>query len=301
MHHTRPDQDPSLQQNHFLQQNHCQKPNQTKKLDQLFAQLWQTYAALNPQVEQIRQHFIARGDHPINDHIALRTLDHPACGLAQLVDLWQPFGYAVAGHYQFVDKKLIALHLQHADLHLPKIFISALQYQHFSTEVQQALTRSVAAIPNTLLGDSALLYSGRHWPIDWDTYQLLAAQSEYAAWFYVYGFTANHFTINVNQLTTFLSLQQVNQFMIDTGYALNTVGGVIKGSPETYLEQSATLAEPCLVKFDNLTSPQKIPGVFFEFAKRYADATGQLFQGFVTQNADKIFESTHRQINLNLR
>lgn len=261
----------------------------------LFAQLWQTYATLNPQVEQIRQHFIDRGEQPINDHIALRTLDHPACSLAQLVDIWRPFGYEVADHYQFIDKKLIALHLQHTNLNLPKIFISALQYQQFSDDVQQSMAQLVCTIPKDLLGQAQLLYSGRHWPIRWQTYQQLAAQSEYAAWFYVYGFTANHFTINVNQLTTFTQLQQVNQLITDKGYELNTAGGVIKGSPETYLEQSATLAEPYLIQFDDLDTPQKIPSVFYEFAKRYPDASGNLFEGFVTQNADKIFESTHRR------
>lgn len=269
--------------------------NTDSNREQLFAHLWQTYVTLNPQVEQIRQHFIARGEQPMNDHIALRTLDHPICGLTQLVELWQPLGYTVAGHYQFVDKKLIALHLQHPDVLVPKIFISALQYQHFSDEVKQPLAQLLTTIPKTLLTQMALLYSGRHWPISWKTYQQLAAQSEYAAWFYVYGFTANHFTINVNQLSTFTQLQQVNQFITDQGYALNAVGGLIKGSPETYLEQSATLAETCLIHFDDIDTPQPIPSVFYEFAKRYADASGHLFQGFVTQNADKIFESTHRR------
>ncbi len=264
-------------------------------LDNLFANLWQTYVTLNPYVEQIRQQFITLGETPVNDHIALRTLDHPNCGLEQLVDLWLPFGYQVAAHYQFVDKKLIALHLQHKDEQLPKIFISALQYQQFDVTLQQLLAHLVQAIPKSLLTQTHLLYSGRHWPIDWRTYQLLAAESEYAAWFYVYGFTANHFTISVNHLKTLTQLPQVNQFIEQLGYALNTVGGVIKGSPETYLEQSATLAEMCLIQFDDLDVPQPIPSVFYEFAKRYPDTSGTVFQGFVTQNADKIFESTHRR------
>ncbi len=264
-------------------------------LEPLLAQLWQTYTALNPQVEKIRQHFIAFGEQPVNDHIALRTLDHPSCGLDQLVSLWQPYGYHVEEHYQFVDKKLIALHLQHQDVELPKIFISALQYHQLPDQLQQPLAQLIEKIPPTLLTQSDLLYSGRHWPINWQTYQTLAAASEYAAWFYVYGFTANHFTISVNHLKKLTKLEQVNQFIVDRGYALNAVGGLIKGTPQVYLEQSATLAEDCFVQFNDLDSPQKIPSVFYEFAKRYPDASGKLFQGFVTNNADKIFSSTDRR------
>ena len=35
-----------------------------------------------------------------------------------------------------------------------------------------------------------------------------------------------------------------------------------------------------------------IPGCYYEFAKRYPDSSGQLYQGFVAASADKIFEST---------
>jgi hypothetical protein len=42
-----------------------------------------------------------------------------------------------------------------------------------------------------------------------DTYLSLLEESEYAAWMYVYGFRANHFTINVNALTNFKKLRRV--------------------------------------------------------------------------------------------
>ena len=37
-----------------------------------------------------------------------------------------------------------------------------------------------------------------------------------------------------------------------------------------------------------------IPCCYYEFAKRYTQADGKLFRGFVAQSADKIFESTKR-------
>ena len=38
---------------------------------------------------------------------------------------------------------------------------------------------------------------------------------------------------------------------------------------------------------------EMIPGGFYEFAKRYAMANGELYTGFVAASADKIFESTN--------
>jgi hypothetical protein len=35
-----------------------------------------------------------------------------------------------------------------------------------------------------------------------------------------------------------------------------------------------------------------IPGCYYEFARRYPDADGKLFSGFIAGSADKIFEST---------
>ena len=82
---------------------------------------------------------------------------------------------------------------------------------------------------------------------------------------------------------------------------MNDAGGsVIKGSPEVFLEQSATLAEDVVVCFQD--GFQKIPYAFVEFAYRYPLAGKQkdglwesYYQGFVTDNADKIFESTNTQ------
>jgi hypothetical protein len=37
-----------------------------------------------------------------------------------------------------------------------------------------------------------------------------------------------------------------------------------------------------------------IPSCYFEFAKRYPLADGNLYQGFVAKSADKIFESTDK-------
>jgi len=70
---------------------------------------------------------------------------------------------------------------------------------------------------------------------------------------------------------------------------------VIKGLPENQLVQASTLADTARFTFaDGQT--HEVPTCFYEFAKRYPDAHGQLFQGFVPANANAIFDSTARQL-----
>jgi hypothetical protein len=65
----------------------------------------------------------------------------------------------------------------------------------------------------------------------------------------------------------------------------------VKGSPEQLLEQSSTLADSLQMQFDD--GLHTVTGCYYEFAKRYTDASGQLYDGFIARSADKIFESTH--------
>ena len=80
---------------------------------------------------------------------------------------------------------------------------------------------------------------------------------------------------------------------------MNHSGGVVKGTPELLLEQIATMAVDLEYEFQEGVS--KVPYGFVEYAQRYPLAgrtwDGQwssYYQGFVTSNADKIFESTFR-------
>ncbi|MNL20374.1 hypothetical protein D3C87_1416210 [compost metagenome] len=107
---------------------------------------------------------------------------------------------------------------------------------------------------------------------------------------YVYGFRANHFTINTNALKGFQTLEELNNFLEASGWELNASGGKIKGNPEQLLEQSSTLAD--LYDIDFKEGTLKVPSCYYEFALRYPMANGELYQGFVASSADKIFEST---------
>ena len=131
---------------------------------------------------------------------------------------------------------------------------------------------------------------GRFWNINYETYTQLAKESEYASWLYIWGFCPNHFTVSVNHLKNFSNLRDVNNLLKEQGYKLNSSGGDIKGSPSDLLEQSSIMADKIEIDFGDRKAGQ----LLYEFAKRYLDQNKQLYQGFVTSSADKIFESTNK-------
>jgi len=143
-----------------------------------------------------------------------------------------------------------------------------------------------------------LALTGRLWEnVSYELYQALRAESEYAAWTYVYGVRANHFTVYINSLERFDTIQDVNSFVKESGFKLNSSGGEVKGSPEKLLEQSSTLADMKDMKFTE--GVYSIPTCFYEFARRFKDESGELFLGFHVDSANKIFESTDLELQLN--
>ena len=92
-------------------------------------------------------------------------------------------------------------------------------------------------------------------------------------------------------LNTFDGLEDLNRFLESENFRLNDSGGKIKGSKKVFLEQSSTKASSKKIQFSD--GEFEIPSCYYEFAKRYSMKDGQLYQGFVTTSADKIFESTN--------
>jgi len=157
--------------------------------------------------------------------------------------------------------------------------------------VQKTVKGIVDQIPKDKVSASDFPVAGRLWdPTTYEVYTQLKEESEYAAWTSVFGFRANHFTVQFNTLTGFKDFKEFNQFLIDSGFKMNASGGLVKGTPKELLEQSSTMAHPVAIEFAD--KKETVPACYYEFAQRYPDAQGKLFMGFVTQSADKIFEST---------
>lgn len=106
----------------------------------------------------------------------------------------------------------------------------------------------------------------------------------------VNGFSANHFTVSVNKLTTFKNIIEVNDFFKLNGFLMNDSDGEPKGTAEQFLEQSSIKAGIILTKFAEGT--YEIPACYYEFAMRYKMPNGKFYSGFIANSADKIFEST---------
>jgi len=258
----------------------------------IFDKLWQDYLQQNPEARSIFDLLTAEGENVQNDHIAFRTFDDPRINVDVLAKPFLEAGYEFAGDYVFEEKKLYAKHYEHkTDTQAPRIFISQLETAKFSEFLQSTVKLLVEQLPEKLITSDDLIYSGNCWGNpDFKTYQRLKEESEYAAWLYVYGFRANHFTVSVNALKKYNTLEKLNAFLKDSGFALNDSGGEIKGSPEQLLEQSSTLAGKLPVRFEE--GIHEIPACYYEFARRYPEKDGKLYSGFIAKSADKIFEST---------
>lgn len=262
------------------------------QLEQLFKHLWNQYSQESPDSLKVYNLLEKFGEKVINDHIAFRTFADPRVNVDHLSKFWLNLGYVVKGEYRFDTKKLTAKHFEHNDANMPKVFISQLEISEFSQFLQQTATQCVNKISTNLLHTSELLYSGATWgELDYEIYQKLLAESEYAAWLYVFGFRANHFTVHVNYLKKLNSVELVNSFLKQHNFKLNTSGGEIKGTPDQLLEQSSTMANEVSINFKQGTF--KVLNSFYEFAKRYPQKDGSLYQGFIAASADKLFESTN--------
>lgn len=261
-------------------------------IEQLFDKLWQQYSTDTPMVKQIHDMFQDNEGKILNDHVAFRTFDDPRVDIEVLAEPFLAQGYVEGGQYDFPVKKLFAKHYEHPNPELPKVFISQLLTKEFSDFVQDTAKQVVDRIPQKILDNpEVLLTSGVCWqPIEYQTYEKLLTESEYAAWLYAFGFRANHFTVNVNALKQTPTIQDVNNFLKKHHIELNASGGEVKGTPNDLLEQSSTLAFKVPVKFQDGT--HKIPSSYYEFALRYPKPDGKLYSGFVAASADKIFEST---------
>ncbi|MGO2169192.1 DUF1338 domain-containing protein [Pseudoalteromonas sp.] len=261
-------------------------------INALFDNLWQNYLEVTPSAVKVHELLgSTQKDGVINDHIALRTFNHEKIGLEKLAAHFLAVGYKECGEYHFEAKKLYAKHYEHPDTTQPKVFISELLVEKCSTELQSIVNDMVASIDEDAVTADNFLYSGTHWQVSSDTYKKLLAESEYAAWMSAWGYRANHFTVNINELAKFENIEEVNQVLKDAGFQLNTSGGEVKGSPEVLLEQSSTLADDFAVTFND--GKMTVPSCFYEFALRYNKPDGEIYTGFVAASADKIFESTN--------
>ncbi|MCK9422449.1 MAG: DUF1338 domain-containing protein [Bacteroidales bacterium] len=263
------------------------------KLQVLSDRLWNDFITRNPSTKKVYDLFRLEGETVVNDHIAFRTFNHPSIGIDQIAMVFLRNNYVLMGEYRFEKKKLFAKHYEHkTDKNAPRIFISELILDSFSFYLQQVIRGWINSFPEKRVYSDDIIYSGNlSGAPSYTVYEKLRHESEYAAWLYVHGFCANHYTVSVNHLKKFNSIQKVNDFVKSNGFLLNDTGGEIQGSPVDLLEQSSIKAGMIKVKFTE--GKFEVPGCFYEFARRYPDNDGKLYNGFITKSADNIFDATN--------
>src|SRR5690606_13609370 len=115
-----------------------------------------------------------------------------------------------------------AIHLEHQDPLAAKVFISELISSEFSDSLQSTLNAVLEQVPAKWQGNPDIIFEGRLWDLPaYRIYEILRKESEYAAWFYIFGFFANHFTLYVNFLDSFNSLSELNDFLMKKGFNMN--------------------------------------------------------------------------------
>lgn len=261
--------------------------------EHLFDKLWSEYTERTPSAQKVKDLFLAQGNSTIaNDHVAFRTFDDPRVNIDVLATTFLNNGYEYVADYHFDKKKLYAKHFAHkTDKNAPLVFISQLLTSELSVELQSIVKNTLNTIDFDSVSAEELVFKGRLWDTpNFELYSTLLKESEYAAWLYVNGFCSNHFTVDINKLETFDNIVDVNTFLKENGFEMNTSGGEIKGTPKDYLEQSSILADKFIVEFEE--GAKEITSCYYEFAFRHEMKNGQLFKGFIANSADKIFEST---------
>ncbi|KAG5521149.1 hypothetical protein RHGRI_033636 [Rhododendron griersonianum] len=299
----------------------------------VLASMEAVYLNRNPTAKSILEHVRSvDNDQICYDHLAFRTFGVNGYGIDSMANFFLDFGYTQREELRFPAKKLKALWFSPPSLPvfdggsgvggpLPRIFISELLVDEMSQQAQEII-RKYTQISGSGYKHAAL--SSALGSLTWEKplyseFQLLARESEYAAWTLVNGYAVNHVTISTHRLKSHLrDIKSLNQFIEKNGFKLNSEGGVLKGmvqitnnfisslsvSPDGLLLQSSTVADSVSFSFsDGVT--ESVPCSYIEFAERlilpqFKDLPEKEVKefhrrdGFEVGNADKIFESTSK-------
>ncbi|XP_078164118.1 plant/protein [Carex rostrata] len=258
------------------------------------------------------------GDHICYDHFAFRTFGVDGHGINSLAEFFMDFGYIQREELRFPAKKLKALWFSPpgkisvnngtgVNGPLPRIFISEIIVDQLSSESQEVIRKYVKTSgPGYKYASLASMCGGLTWEKpSFSDYQVLARESEYAAWTLVNGYAVNHVTISAHRLKSDIRrIQTLNKFIEDSGFKLNSEGGILKVSPDGLLQQSSTVADSISFTFAD-GKKDCVPCSYIEFAERlplplFKNLPEEELKeshrrdGFEVGNADKIFESTSK-------
>lgn len=291
---------------------------ENKPLNIVLNDLFEHYRKNVVDVDKITNALLQNGvvqkqEDIVNDHIAFRTLGVPNLGIKSFEKIFLALGYTKKDYFNFEGKKLDAYWFAPPEPHYPRIFVSELRVGDLSQKTQDIIAKYTAAIVVDPV-EAIDLNNGRQiaeflqkplWDIPTsEEYKALLEESEYAAWVIYNRYYLNHYTISIHELKDgYNTLEQFNDFLLSIGVKLNNAGGVIKTSADGLLRQSSTVSALYNATFADDKIVQ-IAGSYVEFAERavlpqFSHLSKEEItsvhrrDGFETNNADKIFESTY--------
>lgn len=289
---------------------------------ELFDRLWDRYRSRVSYVQVYERLVHSRGATFVNDHIAFRTFacQQPMTGISTLSRIFESLGYRAAGVYQFEDKHLSAIHLQHSNMQFPKIFLSELKswelgeaarlIEKYASQHRPAISSRILTELNgwqkvtagrrrELLEEVLRQFNELPWPLpDRRDVMELNKVSQYAAWVLVHGYNVNHFTslVNSHGVGPLDNLEKTIEALQAAGVPMKDE---IEGERGSKLRQSATEAVNIDVEVLADDRPAKMPWsyAYFELAERNPvvdPLTGQKvrFEGFLGPQATNLFEMT---------
>ncbi|WP_149912790.1 DUF1338 domain-containing protein [Sphingobacterium cavernae] len=261
----------------------------------------------------LEKEVVGSQDDIVNDHIAFRTLGVPNLGIASFEKIFQAYGYVKRDYYYFEGKKLDAYWFSPPAEGYPRIFVSELRVRELSHEAQDIIDKYTSPITSDPVDDldltngqeAATFLQKPLWALPTsEEYQTLLNESEYAAWVIYNRYYLNHYTISIHELKDgYNTLEEFNDFLLSIGLKLNNSGGIIKTSDDKLLRQSSTVSALYDATFAD-GKKIEIAGSYVEFAERSVlpqfshlpkedIKSKHRRDGFETNNADKIFESTY--------
>jgi len=226
-----------------------------------------------------------------------------------------------SGCYQFPDKHLAAIHLQHPAGLLPKIFISELQAWRLPPVAREIIQRTVRthrmpisdetlarvadcqALTEEQTGAIVSHLVAEFHELPWNLpersdVETLNGFSQYAAWVLVHGYNVNHFTSLINSHGV-ESLGDIERTITALRSAGTPLKSDIEGAAGSNLRQTATEAVLIDVTVSDAGQQTTMPWTYayFELAERgeVTDPdTGRhgRFEGFLGAQATQLFEMT---------
>ncbi len=307
------------------------RTSSSKLVKGLIDNLWVQYLQRVPYARKYSELVTAQGGKVVHDHLAFRTLNTPTgeqpSGIAAIAHIFETLHYKRSGKYRFPNIQVNAVHFEHPDPLLPKIFVSQLEVDTMPDWVKQVVRDTVHDAPYLLseqaielmniVGKSGSItqeaadilleeltgYFRSPWPLPTrDNLLNINDVSQYAAWTLLHGNAVNHFAacINLQQVPDWPDIESTIRNLSNAGIPFKDK---VEGDRNTILRQSAT---PAVKEFYRLKDSDgefremEWTYAYYEFTERgyyMSDEGEKLFGGFLADQATQLFRMTETRDN----